>query len=69
MCQTCGCAVTHPAMPGDAGADAGAGPGADSRADTRAVDVLVELLAANNEVAAHNSAHFDASGVLAINLM
>ncbi|MGA2777488.1 MAG: hydrogenase nickel incorporation protein HypB [Steroidobacteraceae bacterium] len=33
------------------------------------VDVLQDLLSANNEVAAHNREHFDAHGVLVINLM
>src|SRR5580692_4562924 len=34
-----------------------------------AIEVLQDLLAANNQVAAHNREHFDAHGVLAINLM
>jgi hydrogenase nickel incorporation protein HypB len=33
------------------------------------IDVLQDLLAANDEVAAHNREHFDMHGVLAINLM
>jgi hydrogenase nickel incorporation protein HypB len=33
------------------------------------VEVVQDLLAANDRVAAHNRAHFDAHGVLAINLM
>ena len=32
-------------------------------------EVLKDLLAANNQVAAHNREHFDEHGVLAINLM
>jgi len=35
----------------------------------RAVEVFRDLLAANDQVAAHNRAHFDEHGVLAINLM
>src|SRR5580692_2228022 len=34
-----------------------------------AIEVLQDLLAANNQVAAHNRRHFDHHGVLAINLM
>jgi hydrogenase nickel incorporation protein HypB len=60
MCDTCGCNVTpgneHLALKPDA------------RGRT-AVSVLTHLLAANNDEAAHNRAHFDAHGVLAINLM
>ncbi len=55
MCETCGCSVT----PGNA-ARAGSGT---------VVDVLQDLLAANDQVARHNREHFDAHGVLAINLM
>src|ERR1700678_126625 len=33
------------------------------------IDVLKDLLAANDQVAAHNREHFDTHGVLAINLM
>src|ERR1700678_2535547 len=59
MCETCGCGVT----PGNAHLKpARAGDGT-------AVDVLQDLLAANDRVAAHNREHFDAHGVLAINLM
>jgi hydrogenase nickel incorporation protein HypB len=60
MCQTCGCAIT----PGDSDVhgDRVAGHGA-------VVDILQDLLAANNRTAAHNREHFDEHGVLAINLM
>jgi len=60
MCNTCGCNVTtgnaH-LLQDAAGRD---GP---------AVEVLKRLLDANDTQAAHNRAHFDAHGVLAINLM
>ncbi len=59
MCETCGCSVT----PGNAhlhSAQAGSGT---------IVDVLQDLLADNDRVARHNREHFDAHGVLAINLM
>ncbi len=38
-------------------------------ADRRSVDVLTRLLRDNDRVAAHNRQHFDAHGVLAVNLM
>lgn len=59
MCTTCGCAVSEEhasAVPADPTAHG-------------AVEVLQALLAANDVVAAHNRAHFDEHGVLAINLM
>jgi len=59
MCGTCGCNIT---------------PGnmhfiPTHRSPGTVVDVLQDLLAANNQVARHNREHFDAHGVLAINLM
>src|SRR5665213_1154532 len=60
MCTACGCAIS----PGNAhltvGPESGAGP---------VVEVLQDLLAANDRVAIHNREHFDEHGVLAINLM
>jgi hydrogenase nickel incorporation protein HypB len=60
MCQTCGCNVT----PGNAhltrDGHGRAGP---------VIELLQDLLAANDRAAAHNRAHFDDHGVLAINLM
>jgi hydrogenase nickel incorporation protein HypB len=60
MCQTCGCTVT----PGNAHLSVDqygtAGP---------VIEVLQDLLAANDRVALHNREHFDEHGVLAINLM
>jgi hydrogenase nickel incorporation protein HypB len=61
MCDTCGCTITA----GNAhlaGADRAATSGTT-------VEVLKDLLAANDRVAQHNRAHFDEHGVLAINLM
>ena len=60
MCETCGCTIT----PGNAHlhGDQSSGSGA-------VIDVLQDLLAANNRVARHNREHFDEHGVLAINLM
>jgi len=60
MCETCGCTIT-------AGNEHLAGT---RHAEGRTtVEVLQDLLAANDRVAGHNRAHFDEHGVLAINLM
>ncbi len=65
MCNTCGCNVTdanrHLLDEAAEGAQPGAGGGA--------VVVLQRLLDANDREAAHNRAHFDEHGVLALNLM
>ena len=60
MCETCGCTIT-------AGNEHLAGARDAERRTT--VEVLQDLLAANDHVAQHNRAHFDEHGVLAINLM
>ncbi|MDO9466736.1 MAG: GTP-binding protein, partial [Thiobacillus sp.] len=60
MCDTCGCNLT---------------PGNQHLAfrpvpkGATAVSVLKGLLAKNDDQAAHNRAHFDRRGILAINLM
>ena len=59
MCENCGCTVT--------GAQAHAPH--ERHGHTESVEVLRGLLAENDHLAAHNRAHFDAHGVLAINLM
>jgi hydrogenase nickel incorporation protein HypB len=59
MCETCGCTIT----PGNAHLHG------DPANDGPAIDVLQDLLAANNREAVHNREHFDMHGVLAINLM
>jgi hydrogenase nickel incorporation protein HypB len=59
MCESCGCS-----FPAHAGATA-----SGVAAPSLAVEVLQDLKAANDRVAAHNRAHFDEHGVLAINLM
>src|SRR5450631_4627107 len=60
MCQTCGCSLNdasaHVAFERDPS------PGT-------VIEVLQDLLAANDRVAMHNREHFDEHGVLAINLM
>jgi hydrogenase nickel incorporation protein HypB len=60
MCDTCGCNVT----PGNAHLAHTPNERGES-----AVSVLSSLLTANDQVAAHNRAHFDTHGVLALNLM
>jgi len=60
MCQTCGCTIT----PGNADMR-----GAHIAGHGVVIDVLQDLLSANNQVAVHNRQHFDEHGVLAINLM
>ena len=60
MCQSCGCTIT----PGNARLSL------DQNGSARTViQVLQELLAANDREAMHNREHFDEHGVLAINLM
>ena len=65
MCDTCGCNITganrHLIEEGGAHAHT-----EDGRA---AVTVLQGLLSENDHQAAHNRAHFDGHGVLAVNLM
>jgi hydrogenase nickel incorporation protein HypB len=60
MCETCGCTVTsgYSVLPGHQG-----------RGGDLAIDVLQDLLAANQRAADHNREHFDSHGVFAINLM
>jgi len=65
MCNTCGCNVTH----GNAHL---LEPGAKlyrTPSGNESVSVLKKLLHENDHAAAHNRAHFDRHGVLAINLM
>lgn len=63
MCEHCGCAITEPA-----GGQLHAGHVHETR-NVESVEVLRDLLAENDLLAAHNREHFDAHGVLAINLM
>jgi hydrogenase nickel incorporation protein HypB len=60
MCETCGCAVSPGNSHLTVDRPGSAGP---------VVEVLQDLLAANDRVAMHNREHFDEHGVLAINLM
>lgn len=65
MCDTCGCNITdgntHLVKPG--------GKLSLTPSGNEAVSVLRSLLHENDHTAAHNRSHFDAHGVLAINLM
>jgi hydrogenase nickel incorporation protein HypB len=60
MCETCGCSIT----PGNVDLTR-----RELERDGTVVEVLQNLLAANDQAAGHNRAHFDEHGVLAINLM
>ncbi|MBT5229951.1 MAG: hydrogenase nickel incorporation protein HypB [Methylococcales bacterium] len=65
MCDTCGCNVTsgnqHLVQPGGALSHTSDG--------SVAIEVLTNLLSENDKIAAHNRQHFDAQGVLVMNLM
>jgi hydrogenase nickel incorporation protein HypB len=65
MCETCGCNIT----PGNEHLVRADGKHARTEDGRAAVTVLSNLLAENDHQAAHNRAHFDHHGVLAINLM
>jgi hydrogenase nickel incorporation protein HypB len=65
MCDTCGCNIT----PGNEHLVTGDGPHARTAEGRAAVEVMQGLLGANDQQAAHNRRHFDAHGVLALNLM
>jgi hydrogenase nickel incorporation protein HypB len=65
MCDTCGCNIT----PGNEHLVRADGKHAHTEDGRAAVTVLKSLLAENDHQAAHNREHFDAQGVLAINLM
>lgn len=65
MCDACGCAVGS----GTVEVRAERGVTSHIRATPASVDVLTSLLRQNNQSAAHNRAHFDQHGVVALNLM
>jgi hydrogenase nickel incorporation protein HypB len=65
MCDTCGCNIT----PGNEHLVRVDGKHARTEDGRAAVTVLKSLLTENDHQAAHNREHFDAHGVLAINLM
>ena len=63
MCEHCGCAITDPLSAVAHGGHHHDAPNVES------VQVMSNLLAENDALAAHNREHFDAHGVLVINLM
>jgi hydrogenase nickel incorporation protein HypB len=66
MCRDCGCSLG----PSAARAPFAAQPAAPVRqAHVESIEVITAILDANDKVAAHNRQHFDAAGVVAINLM
>ncbi len=65
MCDTCGCNIT----PGNEQLVRPGGRHEHTPDGRAAVEVLESLLGENDHQAAHNRAHFDARGVLALNLM
>ena len=63
MCRDCGCSLGPAATRAPLAADLSA-PGR-----TETIEVITAILGENDRVAAHNREHFDASGLLALNLM
>jgi hydrogenase nickel incorporation protein HypB len=63
MCRDCGCSLG----PAATRAPFAAQPAVKGHAET--IEVITAILDENDRVAAHNRTHFDAHGVLAINLM
>ena len=61
MCDTCGCTLTD--------GNSRHAHALKTRAGEDTVEVLTSLLDLNDRQAAHNRSHFDAHGVLAVNLM
>jgi hydrogenase nickel incorporation protein HypB len=70
MCENCGCAVTDESARATEHPERAAHPEpAAAHAHAESVTVLRDLLSENDRIAGHNREHFDAHGVLAINLM
>lgn len=65
MCQQCGCATAT----GDVHVHDGHGHHHHHGPDPRSIDVVRDLLHANDHEAAHNREHLERHGVVAINLM
>ena len=63
MCRDCGCSLG----PAATRVPLAAGPVEPGRTET--IEVITAILGENDRVAAHNREHFDASGLLALNLM
>ena len=65
MCDTCGCNITH----GNEHLVSAGGKLAKTQSGHEAIDVLHSLLHENDHTAQHNREHFNAHGVVAVNLM
>lgn len=67
MCRDCGCSLG----PAAARAPYAARPATPAAAHSRveSIEVITAILDENDKVAAHNRQHFDAAGVVALNLM
>lgn len=65
MCEDCGCATTAGAVH----VHDGKGVVSTKTANHTSVEVLTGILSENDHEAAHNRAHFDEHGILAVNLM
>jgi hydrogenase nickel incorporation protein HypB len=63
MCRDCGCSLGPAAQRAPLAAE----PSVPVRTET--IEVITAILGENDRVAAHNRAHFDGHGVLALNLM
>ena len=63
MCRDCGCSLG----PAATRVPLAAAPAVPGRIET--IEVITAILGENDRVAAHNREHFDAQGVLALNLM
>lgn len=69
MCDSCGCAFTDVNFPARGAGHELSPMDASGHAVREHLPVVRNLLAHNDHVAEHNRAHFDAHGVLAVNLM
>ncbi|SMC09785.1 hydrogenase nickel incorporation protein HypB [Nitratiruptor tergarcus] len=66
MCKDCGCSITEHHHHHDHKHELHTNPQLN---DTKTIEVITKILDKNDHEAAHNRAHFDKAGVLAINLM
>lgn len=67
MCRDCGCSLGPSAARVPFAATPAAAPAAGHQVES--IEVITAILDANDRVARHNREHFDAQGVLAVNLM
>jgi hydrogenase nickel incorporation protein HypB len=69
MCRDCGCSLGPSVARAAPFAAQPAGPKSSRPGHVESIEVITAILDANDRVAAHNRAHFDAQGVVALNLM